>query len=227
MVYEIISYAFKSKTPIAPFTNNGCNYLSMLGLKLIHVSKGGPRRHHADISFVTFPFSWTVHIIQLACHCATSYSKALWHTQFVFWGCYGPDHSWFHPPDVWKMLCRMTCDTHITSKSRRTCPRDQGSPGSRSQYVLRHKLRKKTHRFKPAIKSIYVGHFFLVMAPIWMHFLNRPLFQTLIPPLELVIELATTLFIYQLQSSAVITRINLSRYYIRHCDNNGGKWIRY
>ena len=31
----------------------------------------------------------------------------------------------------------------------------------------------------------------------------------------------------QLQPSAVITRSNLSRYYIRHCDNSGRKWIRY
>ena len=30
-----------------------------------------------------------------------------------------------------------------------------------------------------------------------------------------------------IQSSAVITRSNLSRYYIRHCDNSGRKWIRY
>ena len=30
-----------------------------------------------------------------------------------------------------------------------------------------------------------------------------------------------------LQSSAVITRSNLSRYYIRHCDNGGRKWIRF
>ena len=31
----------------------------------------------------------------------------------------------------------------------------------------------------------------------------------------------------QLQPSAVITRSNLSRYYIRHCDNSSRKWIRY
>ena len=30
-----------------------------------------------------------------------------------------------------------------------------------------------------------------------------------------------------IQSSAVITRSNLSRYYIRHCDSSGRNWIRY
>ena len=29
------------------------------------------------------------------------------------------------------------------------------------------------------------------------------------------------------QSSAVVTRSNLSRYYIRHCDDSGRKWIRF
>ena len=31
----------------------------------------------------------------------------------------------------------------------------------------------------------------------------------------------------KIQSSAVITRSNFSRYYIRHCDNSGGMWIRF
>ena len=29
------------------------------------------------------------------------------------------------------------------------------------------------------------------------------------------------------QSSAIIIRSNFSRYYIRHCDNSGRKWVRY
>ena len=31
----------------------------------------------------------------------------------------------------------------------------------------------------------------------------------------------------KIQLSAVITRSNLSRYYIRHCDNSGRKWVRF
>ena len=31
----------------------------------------------------------------------------------------------------------------------------------------------------------------------------------------------------KIQSSAVITRPNFSRYYIRHCDNSGGMWINF
>ena len=77
-VWDEITYPFLN---FHPTFYNGCNYLSMLGLKLNHVIKRGPRRYETTAISLWFIFTWYYFIL-----------NAFSRSQIFTLSCFQPDN---------------------------------------------------------------------------------------------------------------------------------------